>query len=164
MSTIPNPAPYVRTAEPGVSHHFLGHLFTYLAEGHETGGLLTALEVVVRKGLEPPPHIHTREDEYYYVLDGVFTFAVGDETFEAGPGTFMSLPRGVSHTFTVEADGARALVLATPGGMEAVFRHFSTPADELVLPPVPEVLPFEEMIAVDGLHGVTYLAPSGPSP
>lgn len=148
--------PYARKAAPGVTHDYLGHLFTYLAAGGDTGGNLTVIDVVVHKGGEPPPHIHTREDEAFYVLEGRFVFTVGEQTIEADAGTFVWLPRGVVHSFAVAADGARALILVHPSGLEEVFGAFSTPVDDLRLPPAPEDPPIEEMIALDRRYGVVY--------
>ena len=156
MSVMSATRPYSRKAACAVTHDFVGHLFTYLAEAPETGGALTVLDVVVRKGGEPPAHIHTREDEAFYVLEGRFTFIVGDETIEADAGTFVWLPRGVAHTFSIDEDGARALVLATPGGMEATFRAFSAPISSLELPPIPADPPVMEMVAMDRCYGVIY--------
>jgi quercetin dioxygenase-like cupin family protein len=149
--------PYGRAAQRGGSWWYLGCLVSSLAEASETAGQLSAVEAVIRKGVEPPSHVHANEDEAYYVVDGRFTFRVGDQTIDAPPGTFVWLPRGVPHTFEVEADGAKALILCTPGGfMESMFRPFSTPAEALVLPPVPDELPIDEMMALDRRLGVTY--------
>lgn len=157
MATIATTKPYARVAAPGQSWWYGGCLITSLAEGRETGGQLSAVDAVVRKGMEPPPHTHTREDEGFYIVRGHWTFEIGDQTFDAPPGTFVWAPRGVQHSWTVDADGARAFILTTPGGhLEAMFQPFSEPAAALDLPPVPVDLPFDEMLALDRRLGVVY--------
>jgi mannose-6-phosphate isomerase-like protein (cupin superfamily) len=64
-----------------------------------------------RRGTGPPLHVHRREDEGMYVLEGQIRFRVGDDEFVAGPDTWVWQPRGIPHTFKVESEGARALVI-----------------------------------------------------
>jgi quercetin dioxygenase-like cupin family protein len=149
--------PFVSRAGLGLSTWYGGCLVTPLAEGERTASQLSCWEVAVRKGMEPPPHTHTHEDEAFYVLEGHWTFQIGDRTVDGPPGTWVWLPREVQHGWSVDADGARALVFAFPGGhLEAMFRPFSTPATELALPPLPTDLPVEDMIALDLKLGVRY--------
>ena len=149
--------PFARAPRPGESWWYGGCLISSLAEGSETAGQLSAVEAVVRKGMEPPPHTHTHEDEVFYIIAGTWSFTIGDESFAAGPGTFVWAPRGVMHAWTVDTDGARALILTLPGGhLEAMFRPFSEPARALVLPPVPDDLPFAAMLELDRQLGVVY--------
>ena len=157
MTTIVSTEPFARAAALGESWWYGGCLITSLAEGRETAGQMSAVDAVVRKGMEPPPHLHTREDEGFCIVSGVWTFQIGDETIEASPGTFVWAPRGVLHSWTVDADGARAFILTTPGGhLEAMFEPFSEPAATLELPPVPDNLPFDTMLAHDRELGVVY--------
>src|SRR5580765_4814645 len=69
------------------------------------------VEVAMAPGDEPPLHIHANEDEWFYLLDGEVTFHVGDENFAGVVGSFVSFPRGIPHTFTVETGSARFLVI-----------------------------------------------------
>jgi quercetin dioxygenase-like cupin family protein len=79
------------------------------------------VEVSISPGEEPPLHVHKNEDEWFYVLDGEVTFHVGNENYRASVGGFVSFPRGIPHTFTVESPNARFLVMNTPGGFEHMF-------------------------------------------
>ena len=79
------------------------------------------IEVLIRPGDEPPLHVHKNEDEWFYVLEGEVTFHVGNESHLGRPGAFVSFPRGIPHTFTVESPTARFLVMNTPGGFERMF-------------------------------------------
>jgi quercetin dioxygenase-like cupin family protein len=78
-------------------------------------------EVVLRPGEEPPMHIHKNEDEWLYVLDGEVTFHVGGEDHFGKAGAFVSFPRGIAHTFSIESETGRILVINTPGGFERMF-------------------------------------------
>ena len=109
-------AQYARRADPGSSVWYMGNLFTVLAGSEDTGGRFALIEMLARKGTEPPRHVHDREDEAFYVLEGEITFYVGDETYEATPGTFVFAPRGIPHSWVVETEVVRKLVTLTPGG------------------------------------------------
>src|ERR671929_168065 len=75
-------------------------------------------------------HIHHREDEAFWLLEGRLTVRCGDSTFTAEPGSFTLLPRGVPHTFLVEGDTpARLLSICTPGGFERYFAAAGRPAE-----------------------------------
>lgn len=161
MMTYEGTAAYTRSAKPGESLWFGGCLLTLLAEGRETAGQLSAAEAVMRKGMEPPPHAHTREDEAFYIVSGLWTFQIGDERFEAAPGAFVWAPRGVEHSWTVDADGARALILTTPGGhLEAMMRPFSKPAVTLELPAPSDEMPMDAILANERALGITYGPPA----
>ncbi len=69
--------PYSRRLGGEASYWTMGYLMTWLAEGKDTGGCFSLVDVVVPKGTEPPPHTHSREDEAYYILEGEITFQVG---------------------------------------------------------------------------------------
>lgn len=87
-----------------------------------TGGRIAVWESITRPGEGPPMHMHTLEDEIFYVLKGSFRFWCGDESFVGVPGDTVVLPRNVPHTFENigKAEG-RLLVVATPGGFENFF-------------------------------------------
>jgi quercetin dioxygenase-like cupin family protein len=68
----------------------------------------------------PPPHVHRMREEAFYILDGSFHFVLGEDAFHAAAGSFIFVPRGTRHGFTVEP-GGRALLLVTPSGLEGFF-------------------------------------------
>jgi quercetin dioxygenase-like cupin family protein len=118
----------------------VGDTMTLKATGETTDGSLVLVENVTASGGGPPPHIHTREDEFWYVLDGTFEIRIGDEVHALGPGGFAFAPRGTIHTFRNTADGpSRVLVGFTPSGMEGFFRESGRPAvDDGPAPPLDE--------------------------
>ncbi len=76
------------------------------------------VEALAFRSTEPPRHIHHREDEGWYVLDGAMTVHVGDDVFEAKTGGFVLAPMGVPHAFTIDLEPTRVLVFASPAGFE----------------------------------------------
>jgi quercetin dioxygenase-like cupin family protein len=153
--------PFARTAGPDTTRNYIGHLFTFLADGAMTGGAFSVLDATVRKGLEPPAHTHTHEDETYLILGGLWRFKVGDQDFEAGPGSLVFLPRGVQHVFSIDDDAARALVLMNPAGLETAFWEMSQPTDRTSgLPDPPSgPPPIAHMLDVFGARGVRFAPP-----
>src|SRR3990172_2358880 len=77
----------------------LGDLYTFKVSGEDTNANYAVLEVISYPNNGPPPHIHHREDEGFYVLDGEFSFLYCDRTFKATSGDFIHIPRGMPHTF-----------------------------------------------------------------
>ena len=110
-------------------------LYRFLVTSEETAGAYFAMEALVAPGGGPPPHIHTREDETFYVLDGVVEFRLGDELITEGPGDYVSVPRGVVHNFHNPSDQISRLILTfTPGGMEQFFLETLEPAADMDVP------------------------------
>ena len=105
-----------------------GSLMRIKARAADTAGALGLVEATFPRDFGPPLHVHSREDEAFYILDGEISFRQGDEEFTAGAGTWVWGPRGVPHAFKVRSEQARALVLVTPGGFERMFETAGTPA------------------------------------
>jgi quercetin dioxygenase-like cupin family protein len=112
-----------------------GSLMTIKARAEDTGGALGLVEASFYQGFGPPLHVHSREDEALYVLQGQIRFRQGTDEFVAGPGTWVWGPRGVPHAFKVESESARALVIVTPGGFERMFEEGGVPATDAAQPP-----------------------------
>ena len=140
---------------------YSGHLMTFLATGEDTQGKFALIEAVARKGNVPPPHIHHREEETFYVLEGEMTFSVGGQTIKATPGTMVCLPRDVAHSFVIDSEQGRVLILLTPAGLEGWFKEFSEPAPAMTLPP-PVETPYSEiqrMLEVAPQYGIEFVLP-----
>lgn len=127
------------------SRWYMGHLFTWLVKAEQTGGKFSILETTIRKGMEPPPHTHSRETETYYITDGVMEFKAGDDVFIAAAGDCIFLPVNVKHEFRLQTETAKCIILIEPGGFEAFFLEFSSPAEKLTLPPPPDGPPSTEL-------------------
>lgn len=138
-----------------------GSLMTFLATAEDTEGKFALIEAVARKGNTPPPHIHHREDEIFYVVEGEITASVGNKTIKATPGTLVFMPRDMVHSFTIESEQVRMLVLLTPAGMEGWFKELGVPASAMTLPPEAD-LPFSEiqrMLAAAPKYGIEFVPP-----
>jgi len=93
------------------------------ASGRSTGGSLTVIEITIDGG--PPRHTHSREDESFYVLTGTLDVECGEDRLQAGPGSFVFLPRNLPHVFRSVGGPATALLIVTPGGLDAYFAELS---------------------------------------
>lgn len=87
-----------------------------------TNGSLTLIESKTTGGA--PRHVHTREDEYFYILDGVIKVRLGDNSFEAGPGAFVYLPRNIPHEWDVIGGEATLLLITAPAGLEEFLDEY----------------------------------------
>jgi quercetin dioxygenase-like cupin family protein len=128
--------PYGLAAGEGESTWFQPNRMTIKATAAQTNGGFGLLESLIRAGSSPPLHVHRREDESFYVLEGQVRFKVGDEEILAGPGSFVFAPRDIPHTFRVEGgEDARVLTLLTPGGGEQFFLDAGREPEGPGLPP-----------------------------
>jgi quercetin dioxygenase-like cupin family protein len=143
------------------SFWYNGSLMTFLATGEDTQGQFALIEAVARRGNVPPPHIHHREDEMFYVLEGEVVVSVGDRIIKGTAGTMFFLPRDVAHSFTIESEQSRMLILLTPAGLEGWFKEFSVPAPAMTLPPAEEPA-YEEvqrMLEAAPRYGIEFVLP-----
>jgi len=142
----------------GEARWFHGGLSTLLVDGGESGGSLSVIESLGRRGLASPLHRHAAEHEAFYVLEGDITFVCGDEQQTLGAGGFVFLPAGSVHAYVVESDRARFLVWTTSGAFGDFVRAASDPAPERVLPPSPDFDP--AVLDREGsLRGIEVLGP-----
>jgi quercetin dioxygenase-like cupin family protein len=125
-------------ADEGDARWWFGALAVVKATAADTGGAMSIVEVTEPPGAEAPLHVHHREDEGFWILDGDITFEVGGTTFEARAGDFAFGPRDIPHRYKVGDAGCRMLFLLTPGGFEGAIIETSTPARSRTLPPASE--------------------------
>lgn len=105
-----------------------GDVYRFLVTGDETNGRYAMWEAVVPPGGGPPPHVHSREVEGFYVLDGEIAFTVNGERLVATAGTFASMPPGTPHSFKNETDRtAKMLLMVAPAGLEQMFFETGVP-------------------------------------
>ena len=139
-----------------------GVLATIKASGDTTAGRVAVIEHLAPQGAGSPLHVHHREDEWFYVIDGSVTFWVGGDVCEAGAGAFVYGPRDVPHTFMVSSEQARFLLVTEPAGFEEFMRAMGQPAAALTIPPpVAPPADIAPLIAAAAGYGIEILGPPG---
>ena len=136
----------------------LNSLMVERATAEQTNGAYSMLEQWITADGNPPPHVHSHEDEAFLVLDGEVDVTVGGHTTRLGPGGFAFAPRGVAHTYAVVDGTAHLYVIASPGGIEEFFRELGEPAATLELP-TPSAPDVPTVVATAARHGITILPP-----
>jgi quercetin dioxygenase-like cupin family protein len=106
---------------------YQGGYFEVLVAPDKTDGSFALLDMQLPRGAEPPRHVHTREDETFYLLEGNITFHIGDEVIHAQAGQTVFAPRQVPHHFHIESEAVRFLTLITPGQFAEHFLQSSVP-------------------------------------
>ncbi len=151
--------PFVRTSAIDNTRLYIDRILTtFYANRDETGGAFAVVRTHGRKGGEPMRHIHHREDECFFVLEGQISVTVGQETFIAPAGTLVYLPQGIPHGFFADTNEAAFLNFIAPGGFEEYFRELSTPVASLTLPPAPDSPPdAERIMAVAAKYCIEYV-------
>jgi len=120
--------PFVVTpgrSRAGKPLHVLGDAVTIKVASQDVGGRYCVVEIQSPAGSGTPMHVHHREDENFYVLEGEFTIHVGGHVHRAPAGSFVFAPREIPHRY--ENTGhttARLLVMAEPGGIDRMFEEF----------------------------------------
>jgi len=137
--------PLVLGPGAGTSAWTLGGRFTVKLGEALSQGRVSVIEVTAYRTADPPLHIHHREDEAWYILEGQMTFHVGGAAHTVTAGSFVFAPMGIAHTFTVDVEPTRVLLLASPSGFENFALQLGVPADgdppsEGLAVPGPEVL------------------------
>jgi quercetin dioxygenase-like cupin family protein len=130
---------------------FLGTLAIIRVPGEAVDGRLAVIEFLFPRHASPPLHTHP-QDESYIVLDGQLTVHAEGERFRLSAGGTGVVPAGVAHTFRVDSDSARVLVLSTPAGIERFVRDGSVPATALTLPPADTPRPSPRAARADLPH------------
>lgn len=146
-----------RDAEHSRRVSVVGDLYSFLVEGAESGGRYALFEALVPPGGGPPPHIHTREIEAFFIIDGELVFHAEDQTLKAGSGQFLQIPIGMLHSFRNESDAVvRMLILVAPAGLDQFFLEVGTPSN-VPLPPSQEEI--QRLLATAPRYGIEIHAP-----
>jgi quercetin dioxygenase-like cupin family protein len=138
---------------------FLGNLAVVKAARETTGGW-AMVEVTARDGYQTPRHVHHEEDEVFYILEGLLNITMGDESFAAGPGTFVLSPVGIPHAIKAEGE-TRWLQLAPRGGFVEMIREIGAAAKSPTLPEMQEAPDFGKLREQFARHGIEMLGEGG---
>jgi mannose-6-phosphate isomerase-like protein (cupin superfamily) len=160
--TVAEGGPQAYTLDPGKGRALwhLGALVTFKALGEETDGQFWALEGWADERMAVPLHVHTREAEVWYVLEGEVAFTIGDRSVTVTTGSFAYIPPGVPHSFRVRSGTLRWFGVGMPAGLDQWFFETGEPAQALTLPPLAEAPPDVQAI-VESLrrYGTETLGP-----
>lgn len=154
MTTVSTNPPVALAQGEGEAYWWTGELATIKATAEQTDGHLALVEILAPEGVQIPMHVHHREDEAFWVLEGELTFTVAGHAIAARPGDFLLGPRGVPHTYTVDSGPARMLFLFAPAGLEGLIRATGEPATEHVLPPEHVVPDMEKLGSLAAGYGI----------
>lgn len=150
----------VLPAGQGKAYWVVGDRYTILASGEDTGEAFALIHAEVPPGGGPPPHVHRREDEAFYILEGVLTCHADGRPLPAPAGAWVTLPKGSLHTFRNDGTAAvRMLIVVTPAGLE---RFLAEVGQEVTDGPPPAVTPadVEKLLRVAPKYGIEIRPPS----
>lgn len=151
----------IRQPGEGRTIGVFGDVYRFLATGEDTNGKYALWEALVPPGGGPPLHVHSREEEGFYILEGEITFQIGDQRLVATAGMFANMPVGTPHSFKNESKRpARMLISIAPAGLEKMFFEFGV----LVAPgattaPPPTQAEIEKFLAVAPRYGIEIMLP-----
>jgi quercetin dioxygenase-like cupin family protein len=118
--------------------------------GKDTNGAYAMIEQRNPPGTSVPPHLHSREDETFYIAEGTVRFTVEDRDIVAGPGTTVFLAKKTPHSFVVVGDTPmRAIIIVSPSGCEDMFQELAE------LPPGPPDM--TKVAEICGRYGVHFV-------
>ena len=153
--------PTLRKRTEGRSLAVVGDVYRFLATGEDTNGKYAMWEAIVPPGGGPPPHVHSREEEGFYILEGQITVLIGDERTVATAGMFANMPVGTPHSFKNESDKpAKMLISIAPAGLEQMFFEIGVPvAQGATTAPPPTTAEIEKLFAIAPQYGIEILLP-----
>jgi quercetin dioxygenase-like cupin family protein len=139
----------------------VGDVYRFLATGEDTDGKYALWEAIVPPGGGPPPHVHSREEEGFYVLEGEISFTIADQALVATAGTFANMPIGTPHSFTNASNRlAKMLISVAPAGLEKMFFEFGVPvAQGATTAPPPTKAEIEKLLEVAPRYGIEIRLP-----
>ncbi|MBS1726342.1 MAG: cupin domain-containing protein [Armatimonadetes bacterium] len=138
-------------------------LFSHLISGDATGGEAALIYFLGQKGGEPPYHLHTREDEFFYILEGEAIYESGGRQLLARAGSLIWFPKDTEHAFRFTTPTARGLIGFFPAMFEKWFIEFSEPARSMELPDASATnysVDIPKMMAMAAECGVQFLPPT----
>ena len=153
--------PTLRKPTEGRTIAVVGDVYRFLATGDNTHGTYAMWEAIVPPGGGPPPHVHSREEEGFYILEGEITLQAGDKRIVATAGMFVNMPIGMPHSFKNESSKpAKMLIMVAPAGLENMFFEVGVPLAEgstTALPPTREEI--EKLLKIAPKYGIEILLP-----
>ena len=153
--------PTIQKPGEGRTIAVVGDVYRFLATGDDTNGKYSLWEAIVPSGGGPPPHVHSREEEGFYILEGEITFQMGEERVVATAGMFANMPVGTPHSFKNESDQpAKLLISVAPAGLEQMFFECGVPvAQGATTAPPPSKAEIEKLLEIAPRYGIEIRLP-----
>ena len=152
--------PTLRKPNEGRTIAVVGDVYRFMATGEDTNGKYAMWEAIVPPGGGPPPHVHSREKESFFILEGEITFQIGEERIVASAGTFANMPVGSLHSFKNATDKvARMIISVAPAGLEKMFFEGGQPVAFGDERPPPSKAEIEKLLTVAPNYGVEIKVP-----
>jgi mannose-6-phosphate isomerase-like protein (cupin superfamily) len=143
---------------------FIDNLVYVHIDGDTSGGSFALLEMCGGRGDMPPLHVHERDDETFYVIDGELSLFVGEQQLILGASQAALAPRAVPHCYRVESEEARWLLITTPAGLDSFVREVAEPAPTDELPPAGRPQDPALLAQAAAKVGIEILGPPGALP
>ena len=126
--------------------------------GTDTGGAYCLLEVSLAPGMGVPRHMHTREDEVYFILAGELEVTVGEKTFVLRPGDTLLAPRDIPHKLRNSGNTTNHyLLIFSPSGFEEFMMATAVPApDNAVAPTEPPAVAVRNVHQLAAEYGIVF--------
>ena len=139
-------------------------LHSQLAGIADNNGAFDFVISKMRRGTEPPPHVHSQEDEFFYVLSGEMRAYVDGEVFTVTAGECMFFPRRTPHAWLITSEEIHTICVVAPGGFTDALNQMSAPAERMEVPTDANTVTYAnadltETIKVHEQYGVQLLAP-----
>jgi quercetin dioxygenase-like cupin family protein len=153
--------PTLRKPTEGRTIAVVGDVYRFLATGDDTNGKYAMWEAIVPPGGGPPSHVHSREEEGFYVLEGEITLHIGDKRIVATAGMFANMPVGTPHSFKNESSQpARMLISVAPAGLEKMFFEVGVPVAQGATTAEPTTKEeIEKLMAIAPRYGIEIRLP-----
>ena len=135
----------------------VGDVYRFLATGDDTDGKYAMFEATVYPGGGPPPHVHSREEEAFYLLDGEITFMIDGKSVTLSSGMSANIPIGVLHAFKNETEKpAKMLITVAPAGLEQMFLAVGVPVTpgQTMAPSPPTIEDIEKLLSIAAQFGI----------
>jgi mannose-6-phosphate isomerase-like protein (cupin superfamily) len=153
--------PAISKAGIGRTIAIVGDVYRFLATGEDTNAKYAIWEAIVPLGGGPPPRVHSRKEEGFYILEGEITIQADDKRTIATAGMFVNMAVGMPHSFTnASSKPAKMLIMVAPAGIENMFFELGVPLVEgstSALPPTQEEI--ERLLQIAPKCGIEILQP-----
>jgi len=137
-----NNQPTIRKPSEGRTISVVSDVYRFMATGEDTNDKYAMWEALVPPGGGPPPHVHSMEEESFYILEGEITFQIREKRVVASAGMFANMPVGTPHSFRNESTKpAKMIISVAPAGLENMFFEIGAALPEgstSALPPTKE--------------------------